>query len=119
MKQLQVAAALAAGVVVNAQRQQQLEGESLQPEARLHSNPHIPPPSPSPSPSAPQPPQQGYGGYHQGGYTNGGGYGGGGMGREEGPSTVVKLRGLPFSAAKEDIIHWFSDVQVTPPTEEG
>jgi hypothetical protein len=48
--------------------------------------------------------------------------GGGGMGaaapREE-PSNVVRLRGLPFSAGKDDIIRWFEDVAVAPPTQDG
>ncbi|GBF91297.1 heterogeneous nuclear ribonucleoprotein H3 [Raphidocelis subcapitata] len=63
---------------------------------------------------------QGYGGYPQaGGYVNGagGGYGGGHAVREE--SNVLRLRGLPFSAGKDDIIAWFADIAVTPPTEEG
>ncbi|KAI8466024.1 MAG: hypothetical protein J3K34DRAFT_524870 [Monoraphidium minutum] len=79
---------------------------------------------------------QGYGGYG-GGYANGGGgygggggggyggaYGGGGGGggghhapREE--SNVLRLRGLPFTAGKDDIIRWFEDVAVTPPAQEG
>ena len=84
-------------------------------------------------PARPLPTPQGYGAYGpQGGFSNGGGYGGGGMGsgmhhggpggpgmREEGPSHVLRLRGLPFSAGKDDIIRWFEDVQVTPPTQEG
>lgn len=38
----------------------------------------------------------------------GNGYGGGE------PSNVLRLRGLPFSAQKEDIVRWFEDVQITP-----
>ena len=47
----------------------------------------------------------------QGGYSNGGrsnGY------DEGGASTVLRLRGLPYSAQKEDIVRWFEDLQVTP-----
>jgi hypothetical protein len=61
--------------------------------------------------------QGGYGGYGgQGGYSNGAGYG---AAHEQGPSNVLRLRGLPFSAGKDDIIAWFSDIAITPPTEEG
>lgn len=37
-----------------------------------------------------------------------------GNGYEAGPSNVLRLRGLPFSAQKEDIVRWFEDVQITP-----
>lgn len=60
-------------------------------------------------------PQQyggGGGGQYQGGYTNGGGRSNGY--EEGGASTVVRLRGLPYSAQKEDIVRWFEDLQVTP-----
>jgi hypothetical protein len=40
--------------------------------------------------------------------------GGPGNGYEAGPSNVLRLRGLPFSAQKEDIVRWFEDVQITP-----
>jgi len=71
----------------------------------------------------------GYGVQHgaAGGYSNGGGgrhsaepgpssQGGVGPGNgyEAGPSNVLRLRGLPFSAQKEDIVRWFEDVQITP-----
>lgn len=63
----------------------------------------------------------GGGGYHQHGYQNGGGRGveqagNGGAGYEAGPSNVLRLRGLPFSAQKEDIVRWFEDVQIQPIT---
>jgi hypothetical protein len=68
------------------------------------------------------------------GYGGGGGYGGGygysnggrgpgdpavaggapGNGFEAATTNVLRLRGLPFSAQKEDIVRWFEDVQVTP-----
>lgn len=72
------------------------------------------------------------GGSYGGGYGSGGGYsngargmdpaaaaaaGGGaaaGNGFEAGPSNVLRLRGLPFSAQKEDIVRWFEDCQITP-----
>eukprot|EP00879_Flechtneria_rotunda_P003460 GHRR01003689.1.p1 GENE.GHRR01003689.1~~GHRR01003689.1.p1 ORF type:complete len:289 (+),score=74.26 GHRR01003689.1:301-1167(+) len=60
----------------------------------------------------------GYGGSH--GYSNGGGradhhHGGeGSYHQQAGPSTVLRLRGLPFSAQKEDIVRWFEDVQIQP-----
>lgn len=73
------------------------------------------------------------GGGPGGGYGGGAGYGGGGYsngargpvdpaaaaagagnGYEAGPSNVLRLRGLPFSAQKEDIVRWFEDVQITP-----
>jgi hypothetical protein len=38
---------------------------------------------------------------------------------DAGPSNVLRLRGLPFSAGKDDIIGWFADIAITPPTEEG
>eukprot|EP00878_Enallax_costatus_P022490 GHUV01023861.1.p1 GENE.GHUV01023861.1~~GHUV01023861.1.p1 ORF type:complete len:176 (+),score=42.01 GHUV01023861.1:258-785(+) len=64
------------------------------------------------------------GGYgHQHGYSNGGGrgadQGNGGAGYEAGPSNVLRLRGLPFSAQKEDIVRWFEDVQIQPLTPEN
>jgi hypothetical protein len=58
---------------------------------------------------------QQYGGQYQGG--GGGGYSNGGRSNgydEGGPSTVVRLRGLPYSAQKEDIVRWFEDLQVSP-----
>ncbi|KAF6255250.1 hypothetical protein COO60DRAFT_1627605 [Scenedesmus sp. NREL 46B-D3] len=57
-----------------------------------------------------------YGGQHFGGgqgYSNGGRpaeAAGAGNGYEAGPSNVLRLRGLPFSAQKEDIVRWFEDV---------
>jgi heterogeneous nuclear ribonucleoprotein F/H len=66
--------------------------------------------------------QGGYGG-QGGGYGSGGGgfgngargmEGGAGNGYEAGPSNVLRLRGLPFSAQKEDIVRWFEDCQITP-----
>jgi hypothetical protein len=68
------------------------------------------------------------GSYGGGGYGSGGGYsngargmdpaaaaaGGAGNGFEAGPSTVLRLRGLPFSAQKEDIVRWFEDCQIQP-----
>jgi hypothetical protein len=57
-----------------------------------------------------------YGGQHYGGgqgYSNGGRpaeAAGAGNGYEAGPSNVLRLRGLPFSAQKEDIVRWFEDV---------
>lgn len=60
------------------------------------------------------------GGYgQQGGYSNGArgmdpAAGGAGNGYEAGPSNVLRLRGLPFSAQKEDIVRWFEDCQITP-----
>lgn len=64
----------------------------------------------------------GYGGQGYGaaqGYSNGGRpaeAAGAGNGYEAGPSNVLRLRGLPFSAQKEDIVRWFDDVQITPLT---
>ena len=51
-----------------------------------------------------------------GGFSNGarGVEGGAGNGFEAGPSNVLRLRGLPFSAQKEDIVRWFEDCQITP-----
>lgn len=48
----------------------------------------------------------------------GGGHGGGNRanGYDEGPSNILRLRGLPFSAQKDDIVRWFEDVQITPIT---
>jgi len=66
------------------------------------------------------------GGSYGGGYGSGGSYsngargmdaaagGGAGNGYEAGPSNVLRLRGLPFSAQKEDIVRWFEDCQITP-----
>lgn len=60
----------------------------------------------------------GYGG--QPGFSNGArgmdpaAAGGAGNGFEAGPSNVLRLRGLPFSAQKEDIVRWFEDCQITP-----
>jgi len=69
------------------------------------------------------------GGSYGGGYgSGGGGYSNGargmdpaaaaaagaGNGYEAGPSNVLRLRGLPFSAQKEDIVRWFEDCQITP-----
>jgi hypothetical protein len=57
-----------------------------------------------------------YGGQHYGGgqgYSNGGRpaeAAGAGNGYEAGPSNVLRLRGLPFSAQKDDIVRWFEDV---------
>jgi hypothetical protein len=60
------------------------------------------------------------GGGGQGGFSNGargmeaGAGGGAGNGYEAGPSNVLRLRGLPFSAQKEDIVRWFEDCQISP-----
>lgn len=69
------------------------------------------------------------GGSYGGGYASAGGGGysngargmdpaasaaGAGNGFEAGPSNVLRLRGLPFSAQKEDIVRWFEDCQITP-----
>lgn len=56
---------------------------------------------------------QHYGGGGGQGYSNGGRpaeAAGAGNGYEAGPSNVLRLRGLPFSAQKEDIVRWFEDV---------
>lgn len=63
----------------------------------------------------------GYGGGYGQHYSNGGGRGAeqagnGSAGYEAGPSNVLRLRGLPFSAQKEDIVRWFEDVQIQPLT---
>lgn len=55
----------------------------------------------------------------QGGFSNGArgmdpSAGGAGNGCDAGPSNVLRLRGLPFSAQKEDIVRWFEDCQITP-----
>lgn len=56
----------------------------------------------------------------QGGFSNGArgmdpaAGGGAGNGYDAGPSNVLRLRGLPFSAQKEDIVRWFEDCQITP-----
>lgn len=68
-----------------------------------------------------------YGGYYhasQHGYSNGGGRmvdhsGNGTAGYEAGPSNVLRLRGLPFSAQKDDIMRWFEDVQIQALSPEG
>ena len=63
-------------------------------------------------------PKVAYGG--QGGFSNGArgmdpaAGGGAGNGYDAGPSNVLRLRGLPFSAQKEDIVRWFEDCQITP-----
>jgi hypothetical protein len=54
---------------------------------------------------------QGYGG--QAGYANGAAAGRG-YGYEDQASTVIRLRGLPFSAQKDDIVRWFDDLQIQP-----
>ena len=66
----------------------------------------------------------GYGGGGMPGYgggygANGGGFGGGIPGGDQGPSNVLRLRGLPFSAGKGDIAQWFADVGISAlPSEE-
>jgi len=60
---------------------------------------------------------QQYGGGGGGQYGQQGGYSNGGRSNgydEGGASTVLRLRGLPYSAQKEDIVRWFEDLQVTP-----
>ena len=34
----------------------------------------------------------------------------------QGPTTIMKLRGLPFAATQQDVVRWFnqSDLQITP-----
>jgi hypothetical protein len=57
----------------------------------------------------------GYGGMGGGGYGGGAASGGGGgpaMTPDAGGTTILKLRGLPFSVQDEDIVRWFDEASL-------